>query len=339
MSNPPAPKDALQADRCPDGWSRVSFRGVEEHRAVVRRARPNLGWTSSQLSQAAIHGSVIGCREADWAVTATDISGHFEFRGPLSESSFALALALDYPIDGYQWMHPVRTGIVALYRPGSETDSVIRGAARFAVVDIPEAVLEAEAWQHGYRIEPKRLFRQGIVPGQIPHDQLAPIARLVALRHLGALVPLPPGIRLNHLLLALVVDHVARAGGVADPAPFSSYHRIVARARAYIDAHLDQPIAIEDLAAASFASRRTLHRAFVEILGETPLAYVLKLRLNRIRQDLASPSEALRTVTTVSHQWGISELGRLAARYRAQFGELPSETLARRGSLAARAAA
>ncbi len=66
------------------------------------------------------------------------------------------------------------------------------------------------------------------------------------------------------------------------------------------------------------------------MLGETPQSYVLKMRLNRIRQDLASPAEAERTVTTVSHQWGIPELGRLAARYRQQFGELPRETLARR---------
>jgi AraC-like DNA-binding protein len=322
-----------------DSWMRATFGSLEEHRAVVRRARPNLGWTSSQLGSAAIHGSIIGCREADWAVTSTAISGHFEFHGPLSEDGFAISLALDYPTAGYQWMHPVRTGMVGLYRPGSDTDSVVRGEARFAVIDIPEAVLVAEAWQHGYRIEPSRTFRQGIVPGQVSSERLEPITRMVALRHRGASVPLPPGIQLNHLLLAAVVDHVARAGGVADPEPFSSHHRIVARARAYIDSHLDEPIAIEDLAEASFASRRTLHRAFIDILGETPLSYVLKLRLNRIRQDLASPSEALRTVTMVSHQWGISELGRLAARYRAQFGELPSETLARRGQAPVRAAA
>jgi AraC-like DNA-binding protein len=313
-----------------DGWMRATFVSLEEHRAVVRRARPNMGWTSSQLTAAAIRGSITGCREAGWAVTTTAISGHFEFHGPLSESGFALSLALDYPTAGYQWMHPVRTGMIGLYRPGSDTGSVIRGEARFAVIDIPEAVLAAEISQHGYRIEPSRLFRQGIVPGRVPPERLSPIARLVALKHRGVPVPLPPGIRLNHLLLAAVVDQVARAGGVADAEPFSSHHRIVARARAYIDAHLGQPIAIDDLAAASFASRRTLHRAFIDILGETPLTYVLKLRLNRIRRDLATPSEQLRTVTTVSHRWGIGELGRLAGRYRAQFGELPSETLARR---------
>lgn len=89
------------------------------------------------------------------------------------------------------------------------------------------------------------------------------------------------------------------------------------------------------MVAASFASRRTLYRAYAETLDETPQSYILKLRLNRIRRDLAAPNEAMRTVTVVSNHWGIPELGRLASRYREQFGELPRQTLARRGLAAA----
>jgi AraC-like DNA-binding protein len=65
-------------------------------------------------------------------------------------------------------------------------------------------------------------------------------------------------------------------------------------------------------------------------MDDTPQQFILKLRLNRIRRDLAYSDEAERTVTVVSMRWGITELGRLAARYREQFGELPSDTLRRR---------
>ena len=66
-------------------------------------------------------------------------------------------------------------------------------------------------------------------------------------------------------------------------------------------------------------------------MGETPQQFILNLRLNRIRRELVhSEEEEERTVTVVSMRWGITELGRLAARYREQFGELPSETLRRR---------
>lgn len=64
-------------------------------------------------------------------------------------------------------------------------------------------------------------------------------------------------------------------------------------------------------------------------MNDTPQQFILKLRLNRIRRDLATADEAERTVTVVSMRWGITELGRLAHRYREQFGELPSETLRR----------
>jgi AraC-like DNA-binding protein len=55
----------------------------------------------------------------------------------------------------------------------------------------------------------------------------------------------------------------------------------------------------------------------------------MRLRLHRIRHDLASDEERACTVALIANQWGISELGRMARRYRDLFGELPSETLAK----------
>jgi AraC-like DNA-binding protein len=168
------------------------------------------------------------------------------------------------------------------------------------------------------------------VPGQIATAPRAWLSRLVAARHRGKLRQLPPGYQLDDMIIAATLAQLGRSPSNEDPMRLGGYFRIVARARDYIHAHLDRPIAIDDLVSAAFASRRTLYRAFAETLGETPQSYILKLRLNRIRHDLATPEEALRTVTVVSNQWGIAELGRLSARYREQFGELPRETLARR---------
>jgi transcriptional regulator GlxA family with amidase domain len=104
--------------------------------------------------------------------------------------------------------------------------------------------------------------------------------------------------------------------------------RIVARAREWLAANLAEPITVDALVAAARTSRRTLHRAFVEVLGETPRDYVLRLRLERIRADLEAAAGNTCTVADIATRWG-GELGRFAARYRAQFGELPSATLAR----------
>jgi AraC-like DNA-binding protein len=132
-------------------------------------------------------------------------------------------------------------------------------------------------------------------------------------------------------LLDAIIAHVGRPPrrqvGRASP---QGHARIVARARAYILENLEHPLSIDAIAAAGYTSRRTLHRAFIYVLDETPQSYIRKLRLHRIRRDLASEAEFLCTITVVANQWGISELGRLSGWYRDLFGELPSETLAQR---------
>ena len=102
------------------------------------------------------------------------------------------------------------------------------------------------------------------------------------------------------------------------------HERIIARARAWIDAHLGESIGIDDIAAAAGVSRRTLSRAFLDVLEESPQAHVIRLRLHRIRSDLVR-ARAQR-IAEASNRWAVGELGRMSGRYKAMFGELPSET-------------
>jgi len=78
--------------------------------------------------------------------------------------------------------------------------------------------------------------------------------------------------------------------------------------------------------AAASVSRRALHRAFFGVLEESPQAYVIRLRLHRIRSDLAVRDLSAPSIAETANRWGISELGRMSGRYKAMFGELPSET-------------
>jgi transcriptional regulator GlxA family with amidase domain len=131
-------------------------------------------------------------------------------------------------------------------------------------------------------------------------------------------------------LLSALIDHLGRqpveSGLRLGP---NGHARIVQRARTYIEEHLADPISLDAIAMAAGTSTRTLNRAFADILGDTPQAYVRRLRLHRIRAALADDAEAVCTITLIANQWGIGETGRLSGRYRELFGELPSETLAR----------
>jgi transcriptional regulator GlxA family with amidase domain len=102
----------------------------------------------------------------------------------------------------------------------------------------------------------------------------------------------------------------------------------VHRAREYIRKNLTAPISMGALATAAETSRRTLCRAFLEVLEDTPQSYVRRLRLHCIRRELVSAAEAC-TVSVVARHWGIGgDMGRLSGKYRELFGETPSATLA-----------
>ena len=77
-------------------------------------------------------------------------------------------------------------------------------------------------------------------------------------------------------------------------------------------------------------SERTLQYAFKEVMGLTPLTYVIRLRLNRVRQALVAATHGSTTVSAEALRWGFWHFGDFSRAYKACFGEAPSETLRRK---------
>ena len=97
------------------------------------------------------------------------------------------------------------------------------------------------------------------------------------------------------------------------------------RALAYIDAHEQQPISVEELCRESAASISTLERAFREHFGVSPKRYLVACRLNRVRQLLLR-CEDERSISDIATQWGFWHMSKFSADYKRMFGELPSTT-------------
>jgi len=75
-------------------------------------------------------------------------------------------------------------------------------------------------------------------------------------------------------------------------------------------------------------SARTLSGGFQRFRGMSPREFLAERRLEGFRDELeVAPGD--QTVTDIAMNWGFVNLGALAGRYRAKFGELPSETRAR----------
>jgi AraC family ethanolamine operon transcriptional activator len=81
-----------------------------------------------------------------------------------------------------------------------------------------------------------------------------------------------------------------------------------------------------DLCRELAVSERTLHYAFQEVRGLSPMAYFQTRRLNAVRLELKAATADTTTVREIAQRWGFWHTGELASAYRRLFGELPSQT-------------
>ena len=124
-----------------------------------------------------------------------------------------------------------------------------------------------------------------------------------------------------------VVDGLLAGLARDDAPPVPASESVVRRAARLIEEHCAEPLGTPDVAEAVHLSVRALQAGFRAHLGATPMAYLRRVRLERVRESLVDGSAD--TVTDAALRWGVTHLGRLSGDYRAAFGETPSETLRR----------
>ena len=107
---------------------------------------------------------------------------------------------------------------------------------------------------------------------------------------------------------------------------------VVKTAEDYALSHVEERIYVTDLCRAAAVSERALEYAFKEVMGLTPVAYLTRLRLHRVRQALLAATHGSTTVSAVALDWGFWHFGEFSRAYKGCFGELPSDTLRRRPS-------
>jgi AraC-like DNA-binding protein len=93
----------------------------------------------------------------------------------------------------------------------------------------------------------------------------------------------------------------------------------------FMHANMHQALTLSEVADAAGISSRSLQYGFRRFRDVTPLAYLRDIRLEAVRTELSSPLNAL-PIKDVALKWGFGHLGHFAARYRAAFGETPSDT-------------
>ena len=100
-------------------------------------------------------------------------------------------------------------------------------------------------------------------------------------------------------------------------------------AEAYALDRVGEHVSVTDLCRATGVSERTLEYAFRDVMGLTPVAYLIRLRLHRVRQGLMAGTHGSTTVTAEAVNWGFWHFGEFSHAYKECFGESPSDTLRR----------
>lgn len=99
----------------------------------------------------------------------------------------------------------------------------------------------------------------------------------------------------------------------------------------HMETHADQPLTPGELAKVGCMSVRSLHATFQHELGQSPMAHLRRIRLDRVHAELLRAGDAPVRIGDVAMRWGFFHPSRFARQYQERFGELPSDT-ARRGT-------
>jgi AraC-like DNA-binding protein len=303
-------------------WTRISVSQIEDLSDAVRGA----GLEATQLSGGQLSGGLLFSETGGILCSSGLIGGRVSLYGPLSQDMITLGIGLRLEPGTRHWLNEVDTGGVGVFLPGDEHDSIYTPGSMYAAVTLSADQLEQEAANEDLVLDRKILGGTRVHVRSVALDSLAGLQRSFQCLHVGG------GSRshgaVGKQLLSAFISHLARPPHELGGRPPGYHAKIVERARAYIRERLCEPISIEEIAAAARTSRRTLFRAFQDIFDESPHQYVRRLRLHRIRHDLASEAERACTIALIANQWGMGDLGRMAGWYRELFGERPSETVA-----------
>jgi AraC-like DNA-binding protein len=316
--------------------SQVVFRETQgphevwAHEVWAQAAGRDLAVT--QLTPEPCRGHLLRADLGDMGFEAGAFDGDLRVRGALARKTCSLVVILERNGVLNQWGHRIDEGDILVVPPGVELDGRFQGGVAYAVVSAPWGVVMQRAQAFQWLADPG-FWTEAAIHSPPPEARAA--CKLVLQGCSSLLRAMSGGLPasavaflrdelLDGLLTALAEVRVdgARRQGALNAA------RIVRGAEDFIDGGgARQAVQVEDICRALSVSRRTLYRAFHDLLDVSPKAYLRLKNMSAARARLLGGRNRPTTVTQVALDHGFWELGRFSGSYRAMFGESPSETL------------
>ena len=129
-----------------------------------------------------------------------------------------------------------------------------------------------------------------------------------------------------------LLQSAARALAGVDAQPVAAARRLdrrktVSDCLEFVESSGSLQPSMSELCRAANASESSVRQAFVEVYDMPPTQYFQHRLLSALRVELLHSDPHDETVTRIASSLGVTHLGRTSGRYRAVFGEVPSQTL------------
>jgi AraC-like DNA-binding protein len=164
----------------------------------------------------------------------------------------------------------------------------------------------------------------GFAVGPVTHDLVEAWARMIRLIDRPGDIPILAPMIEREILYRLMQG--PQAGLLRQIARSDSRLSKIRRALAWINAHFDQRLCIEDVAGVAGMSLATFHRHFKAATAMSPLQYQKMIRLQQARRLLVIENGE---VTKVAYSVGYESASQFSREYARQFGSPPARDAAR----------
>lgn len=283
-----------------------------------------------QLGRGKFRGALSHVGIGDFSLSLGSFSVGVRTQRISTDDKLVVGMLLDAEDRVTHWSFDMRPADVLVMPPSTEHDGIFHGAAAYAAIrlDLAEVMSlfrgearlsDPAAWLQ------KNHFRADTSAGAAAAHRLPLIVSRLARQQTELSDAVADFWKLSIVEAMTGTIMHSLPPDSRGPLPSASY--LVGKVDDYLDAAGLRPVHISEICAQLNISRRSLHRAFYDVLGMGPITFLRHKRLCAIHSVLRDSDPATVTVGQVAIRQGFIELGRFSHYYHSLFGEYPSETL------------
>lgn len=300
--------------------SALCFNDFEQLREVVPGTRREI----IQIEPGQLKGVMLHANIGDLPIDAVSFSHGVRSIGAYPKGRITLGLLMASSRQATHSSFATMPGDVTVTPPGGEQENRYFGETSLFVTSISLNELEA---RYGFEdaLAAVDYSRRSQYVGD---GSLIPRIRglLQHLQHNSASISEEAAAFWSKAVIDAMLSQIIRTDAYQPTGPLPSALRIVRSVDDLLNANSKRAVHISEICQTLSVSRRTLHRAFHDVVGVGPIAYLRFKRMCALHSILRAYRSRRRTIESLALEFGFAHPGRFAQYYKAQFGLSPIET-------------